>query len=55
VWDTRPGCSKPSRIYDEQLVDGFIGAAAGLAEKLNSGIRVADTGCGTGHAVNLLA
>jgi SAM-dependent methyltransferase len=43
------------RIYDEQLLDGFIGAAAGLPERLNAGIRVADIGCGTGHAVNLLA
>jgi SAM-dependent methyltransferase len=43
------------RIYDEQLVDGFIGAAAGLSDRLNAGIRVADIGCGTGHAVNLLA
>jgi SAM-dependent methyltransferase len=43
------------RIYDEQLIDGFIGAAAGLPERLNSGIRAADIGCGTGHAINLLA
>jgi SAM-dependent methyltransferase len=43
------------RIYDEQLLDGFIAPAAGLPERLHAGIRVADIGCGTGHAANLLA
>ena len=43
------------RIFDEQLVEGFIGAVAGLKEKLDSGIRVLDIGCGTGHATNVLA
>jgi SAM-dependent methyltransferase len=43
------------RIYDEQLVDGFIGAVGGLAARLAAGVRVLDLGCGTGHAVNVLA
>ena len=43
------------RIYDEQLVDGFIGAVGGLAARLAAGARVLDLGCGTGHAVNVLA
>jgi SAM-dependent methyltransferase len=43
------------RIYDEQLIDGFIAAVAGLSERLHTGLLVADIGCGTGHAVNLLA
>jgi SAM-dependent methyltransferase len=43
------------RIYDEQLVDGFLGAAPGLRERLREGILVADIGCGTGHAANLMA
>jgi SAM-dependent methyltransferase len=43
------------RIYDEQLVDGFLGAAPGLPERLHEGILVADIGCGTGHAANLMA
>ena len=43
------------RIYDQQLVGGFIGVVEGLAEKLRRGIRVLDVGCGTGHAMNILA
>ena len=43
------------RIYDQMLVPGFIGAVAGLTEKLERGIAVLDVGCGTGHAVNVLA
>lgn len=43
------------RIFDEHLVDGFIGRVDGLKEKLISGISVLDIGCGTGHAINLLA
>src|SRR5262245_23078701 len=43
------------RIYDQQLVGGFIGAVEGLAEALRRGMRVLDVGCGTGHAMNLLA
>ena len=43
------------RIYDHQLVGGFIAAVEGLLEALRRGIRVLDIGCGTGHAVNVLA
>ena len=43
------------RIYDQQLVGGFIGAVEGLPEALRRGIHVLDVGCGTGHAMNLLA
>ncbi len=43
------------RVYDQQLVGGFIGAVEGLPEALRRGIRVLDVGCGTGHAINLLA
>lgn len=43
------------RIYDNLLVTGFIGAVPGLTEKLKSGISVLDIGCGTGHAMNILA
>jgi SAM-dependent methyltransferase len=42
-------------LFDELLVDGILTAAAGLTERLRAGIRVADLGCGTGHAVNLMA
>jgi trans-aconitate methyltransferase len=35
--------------------DRFLPAAKGLPERLAAGIRVADLGCGTGHAINLMA
>jgi ubiquinone/menaquinone biosynthesis C-methylase UbiE len=43
------------RIYDQMLIPGFIGAVPGLTEVLERGIGVLDVGCGTGHAVNVLA
>lgn len=43
------------RIFDQTLVSGFIGGVAGLAVELRRGIRVLDVGCGTGHAMNVLA
>jgi len=42
-------------LYDGLLIKGFLPAAKGLPERLHGGIRVADIGCGTGHAVNLMA
>ena len=42
-------------LYDGLLIRGFLPAAKGLPERLQGGIRVADIGCGTGHAVNLMA
>lgn len=42
-------------IYEDHLIDGFLGAGEGLLEQLDEGIRVLDVGCGTGHAVNLMA
>jgi 2-polyprenyl-3-methyl-5-hydroxy-6-metoxy-1,4-benzoquinol methylase len=43
------------RIYDEVLIPGFIGGVAGLADSLRQGISVLDVGCGSGHAMNVLA
>ncbi|MGH3237138.1 MAG: class I SAM-dependent methyltransferase [Streptosporangiaceae bacterium] len=43
------------RIYDEQLVDGFLAAAPDVVTLMGAGGRVADIGCGTGHAINLMA
>ncbi len=42
-------------LLDGQLIDGILPLAGDLVERLTAGIRVADVGCGTGHAVNLLA
>jgi len=42
-------------LYDGLLIKGFLPLAKGLPERLAAGIRVADLGCGTGHAVNLMA
>lgn len=43
------------RIYDDQLVTGFLPHVPGLTQRLEGGVRVADVGCGTGHAINVLA
>jgi len=42
-------------LYDGLLIKRFLPAAKGLPERLTAGIRVADLGCGTGHAINLMA
>ena len=42
-------------LYDGLLLKGFLPAAKGLPERLRTGIQVADVGCGTGHAINLMA
>ena len=43
------------RIYDEMLLPGFIGAVPGLRARLEKGQSVLDVGCGTGHALNVMA
>lgn len=42
-------------LYDGLLIKGFLPAVKGLPDRLATGIRVADLGCGTGHAINLMA
>src|SRR5947208_2018307 len=42
-------------LYDGLLIKRFLPAVKGLPERLEKGIRVADLGCGTGHAINLMA
>jgi len=41
--------------YDELLVDGWLALVPGLTDRLATGARVADIGCGTGHAIVLMA
>jgi ubiquinone/menaquinone biosynthesis C-methylase UbiE len=42
-------------VFDAALIDGILPLVAGLPERLHHGIEVADIGCGSGHAVNLIA
>lgn len=42
-------------VFDELLLDAYVPLVPGLAERLAAGARVADVGCGTGHAIVLLA
>ncbi|MDZ7882601.1 MAG: class I SAM-dependent methyltransferase [Mycobacterium sp.] len=42
-------------VFDAALVDGILPMAEGLPQRLRDGADVADFGCGSGHAVNLMA
>jgi len=42
-------------VHDAALVEGIVPLVAGLADRLHAGVDVADVGCGSGHAINLLA
>jgi len=42
-------------LYDGLLIKGFLPVVKGLPERLGAGMRVGDLGCGTGHAINLMA
>jgi 2-polyprenyl-3-methyl-5-hydroxy-6-metoxy-1,4-benzoquinol methylase len=42
-------------LYDGLLIKSFLPVAKGLPERLRAGIRAVDLGCGTGHAINLMA
>lgn len=42
-------------VYDTALVDVIVPAVPGLTERLQEGIDVADIGCGSGHAISVLA
>jgi SAM-dependent methyltransferase len=44
-----------SQVHDAMLVEAIVPLAAGLPGQLEAGIDVLDVGCGSGHAVNLLA
>ncbi|MFP3991675.1 class I SAM-dependent methyltransferase [Streptomyces sp. E11-3] len=42
--------------FDGQLLTGMLPLVDGLPERLEAGgVRAADVGCGTGHAINLMA
>jgi 2-polyprenyl-3-methyl-5-hydroxy-6-metoxy-1,4-benzoquinol methylase len=42
-------------VYDAALVDVVLPLADGLPEMLRAGVNVADIGCGSGHAINVMA
>jgi 2-polyprenyl-3-methyl-5-hydroxy-6-metoxy-1,4-benzoquinol methylase len=42
-------------VHDATLVDVVLPLVPGLVDRLRHGIDVADIGCGSGHAVNLMA
>jgi SAM-dependent methyltransferase len=42
-------------LFDGQLTEGILPLAGDVPDRLAAGVRVADVGCGTGHAVNLMA
>jgi SAM-dependent methyltransferase len=42
-------------VHDVTLIDVILPLVPGLTNELERGIEVADIGCGSGHAVNLMA
>lgn len=42
-------------VYDTALVDVVLPLVDGLVQRLQSGADVADFGCGSGHAINVMA
>ena len=42
-------------VFDAALVDVVLPLVDGLTERLRSGVDVADFGCGSGHAINVMA
>lgn len=44
-----------SQIYDGTLIEGTLELVPGLKDRLAAGIDVADIGCGSGHAINVMA
>ena len=42
-------------VFDAALIDVILPMAEGLPERLRAGVDVADIGCGSGHAINLMA
>jgi SAM-dependent methyltransferase len=43
------------KVFDADLIDVIMPMAEGLPERLRRGVDVADFGCGSGHAINLMA
>lgn len=46
---------RSGEVFDRSLIDDVLPLVDGLSERLRAGLQVADFGCGSGHAVNLMA
>ena len=44
-----------AQVFDAALVDVILPMADGLPDRLRAGAEVADIGCGSGHAINVMA
>ena len=44
-----------AQVHDAALIDGELALVDGLIARLEAGIDVCDVGCGSGHAINLMA
>jgi ubiquinone/menaquinone biosynthesis C-methylase UbiE len=44
-----------AQVFDATLIDITLPLVAGLPVRLEAGIDVADVGCGSGHAINVMA
>ena len=42
-------------VFDAALIDVILPMVDGLPERLRAGVDVADFGCGSGHAINVMA
>jgi ubiquinone/menaquinone biosynthesis C-methylase UbiE len=42
-------------VFDAALIEAILPLVPGLPSRLEEGIDVADVGCGSGHAINLIA
>ena len=42
-------------VHDAPLIDTILPVVPGIVDRLHQGIDVIDIGCGSGHAVNLMA
>ena len=42
-------------VHDAALIDTILPVVPGIVDRLQQGIDVIDIGCGSGHAVNLMA
>ncbi len=52
---TKLMAEESAQTFDATLIDATLPLVPGLVERLHAGIDVADVGCGSGHAINLMA